>query len=294
MRSGRWSRAVGALGAAGLLAACGGSDDQASAGGDDRSDATADIDPDHIGPQDRVAQFVVECTVSHISFDDPIVLPWQPGKSHQHQFFGNTAVTADPSYEPAVGAETSCDQRLDTAAYWSPTLLDASGEVVEAIGMVAYHRPGNGVRPQDVVAYPPGFMMIAGDASATASGIRVATWSCSSGAGREIEPLQCPTDSSLRLEIVFPDCWDGDRLTTFGAGTHVAYSDDGCPESHPVAIPQLQMSIDFPPVVPQGLRFSSGPLASAHADFWNTWDQDKLEREVSLCLNRDLVCGLSS
>jgi hypothetical protein len=54
------------------------------------------------------------------------------------------------------------------------------------------------------------------------------------------------------------------------------------------------MAIDFPAVAPEGLSLSSGSIDSAHADFWNTWDQDKLEREVALCLNRDLVCGLSS
>jgi hypothetical protein len=31
---------------------------------------------------------------------------------------------------------------------------------------------------------------------------------------------------------------------------------------------------------------------TAHADFWNVWDQDKLEGEVANCLNRDLVCGV--
>jgi hypothetical protein len=46
-------------------------------------------------------------------------------------------------------------------------------------------------------------------------------------------------------------------------------------------------------VAPDGLALSSGAIHSAHADFWNTWDQDKLEREVAVCLNRDLVCGLS-
>jgi Domain of unknown function (DUF1996) len=241
-----------------------------------------------------VAQFVVQCGVSHIAFDDPIVLPWQTGKSHQHQFFGNRAVTSDPGYDTAVGADTSCDQQLDTAAYWSPTLLAADGALVESQGMVAYYRPGNGVRPQDVDAYPPGFMMIAGNPSADAPGdIDVVAWSCGGGARRDVEPIECPPGSTLQMNVTFPDCWDGERLTTFGSETHVQYSDDGCPESHPVAIPQLQLSIDFDPVDPLGLRLSSGPIQSAHADFWNTWDQDKLEREVELCLNRDLVCGVS-
>lgn len=269
-----------------LFTACGGSSGDTTTG--------ADRDPQRIGPQGNVAQFIVQCEVSHIAFDDPIVLPWQSGKSHQHQFFGNRAVTADPGYEQAIGAETSCDQRLDTAAYWSPTLLAADGSRVDAIDMTAYYRPGDGVAADDVVAYPAGFMMIAGDANADeAPSTEIAAWSCGSGARRETSPPQCTPDSTLRLILTFPDCWDSSRLTSFGSGAHVRYSSGGCPETHPVALPQLQMTIDFPPVAPEGLSLSSGPIETAHADFWNTWDQEKLEREVTGCLNRDLVCGVS-
>ncbi|MFN3258352.1 MAG: DUF1996 domain-containing protein [Ilumatobacter sp.] len=270
-----------------VSAACG--------GGEPGSDAGGEIDPQRIGPQGRVPQFVVECEVSHLAFDDPIVLPWQPGASHQHQFFGNNAVDSDPGYERAIGATTSCDQRLDTASYWSPTLLDDRGARIDALGLTAYYRPGNGVDHADVVAYPAGFMMIAGDAAAAETpDLDVVAWGCGGGARREVEPPACSSNSTLRLWITFPDCWDGSRLSSFGSGAHVRYSDGGCPDSHPIAVPQLLMAIDFPPVDPTGLSLSSGSLETAHADFWNTWDQDKLESEVTNCLNRGLVCGLGS
>lgn len=267
-----------------LVTACGASE----------ASTTADPDPGRIGPQGRVAQFVVSCAVSHLGFDDPIVLPDQPGASHQHQFFGNRATGADPAYEPMLDAETSCDQRLDTAAYWSPTLLAADGARVDAERLTAYYRPGNGVAFEDVVAYPPGFMMVAGNSAADEpQGQDVVAWSCGSSALRADTPPTCASDSTLRLLITFPDCWDESRLTSFGSGAHLRYSDGGCPATHPVPVPQLQMAIDFPPVAPDGLSLSSGSIHSVHADFWNTWDQDKLEREVAVCLNRDLVCGLS-
>lgn len=287
MTSRRW--ASRALGAVLLLAACGGSEPAATAGSPD------DPDPARVGPQGRVAQFVVSCEVSHIGFDDPIVLPDQAGASHQHQFFGNVATDADPDYDRALAANTSCDQRLDTASYWSPTLLDAMGQRIDAVGFTGYYRPGSGVAPEDVVAYPAGMMIVAGDQSATApQGQDVIAWGCGSGAGRADRPPECPDGSTLRLWITFPDCWDQSRLTSFGTGAHMRYSSDGCPPTHLTPLPQLQMAIDFPAVDPEGLSLSSGSIDSAHADFWNTWDQAKLEREVALCLNRDLVCGLSS
>jgi hypothetical protein len=285
-------RCGGWLTIAGLLfAACGSSSAPTS--------NPVDPDPERRGPLGRVAQFVVECELSHLAFDDPIVLPWQPGKSHLHSFFGNSAVDSDPAYnERILSADTSCDQRRDTASYWAPALLDAEGKVIEPIKMVAYYRPGQGVDPADVVAYPPGFMIIGGDStSQKTQSTDIVAWSCGTGAARNDRPTQCAEGSTLRMIVVFPDCWDGERLTTFGASAHVRYSsadnEGGCPDAHPVALPQLTIGIDYPPVDPDGLSLASGDVTTAHADFWNVWDQDKLEGEVAMCINRDLVCGVT-
>ncbi len=273
----------------------------AACGGDAAlTDAAAeDPDPERRGPQGRVAQFVVECELSHLAFDDPIVLPWQDGKSHLHMFFGNRDVTASPEYDDRLlGAGTSCEQRRDTASYWAPALLDAAGKVIEPLKMSAYYRPGQGVDPAEVVAYPPGVMLIGGDAAAQANqATDIVAWSCGTGAARDDRPQQCPDGTTLRMLVTFPDCWDGERLTTFGASAHSAYSStetDGCPDTHPVAMPQLTIGIDFPPVDPTGLSLASGDITTLHADFWNVWDQAKLEREVESCINRDLVCGVTS
>ena len=151
-------------------------------------------------------------------------------------------------------------------------------------------------------------MMVGGNSSADETqALNVIAWSCGTGALREVSPPDCRGQSelagrstaeagtSLRLLITFPDCWDGDRLSSFGSGAHVQASAAGaCPETHPVPIPQLVMAIDFPAVDPQDLSLASGGIETAHADFWNVWDQEKLEEEVRLCLNRDLVCGVAS
>ncbi len=122
----------------------------------DGSVALESIDPDRIGPQGRVAQFVVQCTLSHTGYDDPIVYPDEPGQSHLHTFFGNAMVDSNPDYERVAGAQTSCEQRQDTASYWAPALLDADGRVIEPAGITAYYRPGFGVDPATVEPYPAG------------------------------------------------------------------------------------------------------------------------------------------
>ncbi len=40
-----------------------------------------------------------------------------------------------------------------------------------------------------------------------------------------------------------------------------------------------------------GISLASGLYFTAHADFWNTWQQVRLDELVALCLNVGLDCG---
>lgn len=249
------------------------------------------------GPQGAVGQFVVECAYSHSSYDDPIVHPGHEGASHRHDFFGNAVTAASSTYDDLIGADTSCQQRLDTASYWAPSLLDTDGMPVVPLGSTAYYRAGGGVDPATVEPYPAGLMMVAGDALSTeAQPTSVVAWSCGTGGTRAAAPPDCPDTVGPRLLVTFPDCWDGEHVDSDDHRSHVAYSHDGrCGPEHPVAIPQLQFTIEYPPVPgdPADLALASGETFTAHADFWNAWDEDKLADEVDLCIHRQLVCGVS-
>jgi hypothetical protein len=249
----------------------------------------------HVGPQGRDGQFVVECGFAHAAPDDPIVHPGHSGASHVHLFFGATDVGASTTYDQLVSGGTTCEQTADTASYWAPALLHPDRTTVAPLRSVAYYRAGPGVDPARVVAYPPGLEMIAGDSLSTvAQPTSVVAWSCGTGAERAVTPPDCSGAPSLRMLVTFPDCWDGDRLSSPDHKEHTTYSTGGeCPPSHPVSVPQLQFAIDYPPVDPTGLMLASGDIRSGHADFWNGWQQEKLEREVQQCLVRDLVCGVS-
>lgn len=268
----------------------------AGCGGDGPS-AEAEAAPAGAGPQGAVGQFAVECAYSHSAAADPIVHPGHAGAGHRHDFFGNESTGADSTYESLLAAPTSCRQQLDTAAYWAPALLDAAGRPLAPRGAVAYYRAGVGVDPVTVEAYPAGLMMIGGDADATSDQpTTVVGWSCGPGGRRLAAPPTCPAGADLRLVVTFPDCWDGARLDSPDHRDHVAYSRDGrCDADHPVAVPQLQLAIDYPAVTgdPGSLALASGPVRTAHADFWNAWDQGKLDSEVELCLRRQVVCSVS-
>lgn len=287
----RTLRAELALAGAAVLAGCGG------------AAAVPNAAPDDVlaGPQGGRGQFVVECRLDHLVPDDPIVHPDHAGASHLHQFFGAVGVVAGSEYDELTGGATTCDQPRDTASYWAPTLV-LDGEPVAARRAVAYYRAGAGVDPLDVVPYPPGLMLVAGDATATEpQPVSVVAWSCGTGSQREVLPLDCTGAPSLRMIVTYPDCWNGLDTVSSDWGDpgarHAVYSADGtCPDSHPVPIPQLQFALDYDPVPADrlaDLALSSGDIHSGHADFWNTWDQDKLRREVAVCIHRDLVCNVS-
>src|SRR5436309_3175637 len=108
--------------------------------------------------------FLAHCKVSRTAADDPIVFPGQPGRSHQHTFFGNRRVDAHSTYRTLVGGATTCNRKADTAAYWVPTLFRHGKEIRPRDAVVYYTlREHTDVRP-----YPGGLEIVAGNAHATA------------------------------------------------------------------------------------------------------------------------------
>ena len=65
----------------------------------------------------------------------------------------------------------------------------------------------------------------------------------------------------------------------------MAYARSGrCPAAHPVAVPQIVMNVRYPLGDGRGATLSSGPSHTAHADFFNAWEQGELERLVRVCV----------
>jgi hypothetical protein len=250
----------------------------------------------HRGPQGDSGQFVVKCGFSHAATEDPIVHPGHPGASHRHDFFGNVATGASSTAASLLGGDTTCNVRLDTAAYWAPSLLD-HGQPVTPLGSVIYYRPAPGMDPATLVSYPTGLMMVSGDATATApQPVEIAGWACGASADVRSEPPACDPASPLQVRITFPDCWDGTRLDSSDHRAHVRFSSEGrCPASHAVAMPQLTVTVRYPVSGPgHALELASGSTLSAHADFLNAWDEHALTEQVELCLHRSAVCSLAS
>jgi hypothetical protein len=240
----------------------------------------------------RVAEFVARCDLSHRAPDDPIVYPGRPGAAHMHDFYGNRRTSARSTTKSLQRGKTTCNPKVDRAAYWFPTLY-FKGKAVRPRRATFYYVTSH-EDPTKVRSLPQGLRIIAGDAKATRPlEPTVAEWACL-GASVDANPrmVRCPDGSDLELHLRFPDCWNGRDLDSRDHKSHMAYSRaDRCPKSHPVPVAELKFKLRYPIEGGKDVRLASGPGYTAHGDFVNTWDQRELSRRVSQCLRRVIKCG---
>ena len=258
----------------------------------------APVDAGAVGGQ---GQFVVRCTYSHTLMDDPIVFPGQPGASHEHDFFGNKSVDADSTVQSMLAAGTTCRAASDTAGYWAPT-ASIDGHKIRPPVMRIYYL---GTRGEDVETIPEGLQLIGGNKTATSADENPHVhWYCGETADvkttRQPFPYDCSPYASQELVdgviaiIDLPNCWDGVGLTP----EHTVYPQNGdCPSGYSHVLPRLSERLHFgimDPTAADGsvaLTLSSGPYWTMHADFWNTWQQDRLDQLVDQCIDAGVHCG---
>ncbi len=243
--------------------------------------------------------FRVVCASSHVSNDDPIVFPGQPGAAHRHEFFGARSTDAASTTDSLARSTTSCASRRDTAAYWVPT-LEVRGRLVRGTMTAYYQRAGK----RQAAAPPRGLRMIAGNLRATSpQSMRVTSWQCV-GRNRMTqfhELPACRTGERLGAWVRFPDCWDGRHLDSANHKSHMAYAPIGganrgaCPPTHPVAIMRVATLVTWPvrPQSPAIVRLAGDMLdpVGMHGDFWNAWHMPTLRQLRWDCIELAAPCG---
>lgn len=239
-------------------------------------------------------------TYTRSLMDDPIVFPGQPGATHLHDFFC-TAPDANSTYASIANGPTKCPN--DTGSYWAPALyrkgvkidpIEPSGEYVRE---QIYYR-GDNVYATTITPFPADFRLIAGNSHAMSVADNPMLgheiyWGCSdnSESGKPTAPINCAS-GIISLHYGFPNCWDGVQTHTNDT-PHVVYPSSGkCPATNPIPLPRLILRFEYPVGTDSsGITLASGPTYTAHADFWNTWNQPTLEYLVDNCLNKGTDCG---
>ena len=64
----------------------------------------------------------------------------------------------------------------------------------------------------------------------------------------------------------------------------------GCPAEYSVPVPALTVHVKYAIAGGPGVSLSSGPAYTAHADFFNAWDQSELTKLVQHCINAQVDC----
>ena len=256
------------------------------------------------GPYD-VGAFRLRCDFSHFAFDDPIVYPNQPGRSHLHVFFGNTAVNASTTTESllATGNSTCNGGTVNRTGYWAPAMVDmrTNQAVAPEFGDFYYKTGYRGVLPAQVQPFPRGLRMIAGDPMNRVENTFGGTYDFDCHNNPTIKGqkfVSCPVGDSMGMHVYFPQCWDGVNLDSPDHKSHMAYANGGCPASHPVPLPEFSIHIYYP--VTQANQEANWRLASdtysgpagysAHADWFNGWNQSIMEAWVKNCDNPAMDC----
>jgi hypothetical protein len=245
--------------------------------------------------------FVLRCKYTHTLADDPIVFPGQPGVAHSHDFFGNPSTNAASTVGSMQAAASECRDRGDTAGYWAPT-ASLNGVQLTPLVMRIYYLPSP-AGPVETI--PAGLQMIGGHMHATSPAENPhVSWACGFTVAlvtpRRDTPYDCssfdshPFVDGVIAIIEMPSCWDGIGLLP----ENVTYPEGGtCPAGFPQVLPRLSQRIHFGimnPLNPDGsvaLSLSSGPFYTMHSDFWNTWNQERLDQLVQNCLIAEVHCG---
>jgi hypothetical protein len=253
-----------------------------------------------------VGAFRTGCNFSHMAFDDPIVFPNQPGRSHLHTFFGNTGTNAYTTAKSIAnsGNSTCRGGTANRTAYWVPSMIDTTnGSPIKPQQSAFYYKTGyKGVKPRDVRPLPQGLRMIAGDPkNATPSGPFSFNCKASESSTPAIKEMpNCAAGEELWQTITFPQCWDGVNLDSPDHKSHMAYAKNGCPATHPVALPEITFRVIY--LVPETnatrrWRLSSDTYDrrlpagySSHGDWFNGWKPEVNNAWTKFCNQASMDC----
>lgn len=265
-----------------------------------------------------LGNFRIICDFSHALMDDPIVHPRERGGAHHHFFFGNTRTDAFSTTKSlmSTGGSTCQGQSLNRSAYWIPAVYNSDGQarIPDDINIYYKHEsdePANSLRD-----LPTGLRMIAGNAMGNSDeSTGDVFWRCRSWPYNDNFPNSkglpsCDAGDKLLMNISFPNCWDGKRLSSKDQ-SHMAYSryvydeqtgrsNSLCPATHPAHLPRITYLFQWNHENESSNAWylasdrhhgrDAVPGTTLHGDWWNGWKESVVKTWTQECLRESRDC----
>jgi len=283
------------------------------------------------GAPDVVGAFRFICMPGQVLKDDPIVFPGQPGRSHAHQFFGNTRADAFSDYgKLRSSGDSTCNNKLNRSAYWVPAMLNGKGKVVRPDYVSIYYKrlpdssPACQIEGKACVEMPRGLRFVFGYDMASGKSDNNFYFNCD---GPTATPGHypdlvtaarvCPVGNRIGVVIQAPSCWNGRELNPKNHRSHMAFPSYGwdgilkCPATHPYIVPTFTLGAWY--TVDEDLDTSGDwsegkstwtlasdsmpgmatqrPGTTFHADWIGAWDDKVLQMWTDNCINKLLNCS---
>lgn len=226
---------------------------------------------------DVIGAFRFICGAGQLRYDDPIVYPGQPGRSHLHQFYGNTAADANSTFASLrASGDSTCNNMgngtaANRSAYWIPAMFDGKGHVVQPDYVQVYYKrepvgpgtpcdPKNPLRRGICVGIPNGlkfifgFNMLSGDPRSRSGDFKCVEAGAKTVSARSLTDAAptCNVGSHLVVTIHTPTCWDGRNLDSPDHRSHMAGLQRNrntgrafCPKTHPYYLPQFTLGVFY-------------------------------------------------
>jgi hypothetical protein len=275
---------------------------------------------------DVVGAFRFICGAGQLMYDDPIVQPGQPGMSHLHQYYGNTAANANSTFASLrASGDSTCNNMGDNtaanrSAYWMPAMFDGKGNVVLPDYVQVYYKreplnsptcdPRSKTRAGICISIPNGVKFIQGFNMANGTNPKPGDFVCGGAVMRNLTPAKttCRAGQKLEMRIQSMKCWNG-QLDTADHRSHFSEQAFGastgwvkrCPSSHPYLVPQFTISAFY--TIRTGDDLSLWSLSSdamypnlprgatLHFDYFEAWDVGVKDMWVQNCIGRKLNCS---
>lgn len=231
----------------------------------------------------------IYCTTSHLSYDDPVVFPGQPGRAHLHTFWGNTETNYASTGDSLLSSgNSSCEGGTNNrSSYWAPALFDQFDQAVIPESIFVYYKTFGGpdFDRTTIQPIPNGLEMLA---TTNVDGAWFGDF--------RTEAVDDDGRAQLKATIQFPVCIAVDAsgspiLSSPNNTDHLAYGSPGdgdgtdCADTHPYRIPQVSYHITYD-VDPYSDWYLASDTSAAtqgdslHADYIAAWDTESMDRLI--------------